>query len=130
MAFSFYFRLHRRTSWLFSPVSFLCQAKPFFLYNGRNQFAFSIYSIFFVHRIFAAITFQLFATLAEVFTFLFIKLFPVETSEKLLGNPVVCSIVSKLFLFLFIMITNIVFLKRKKIFSFQYTLLICHLFLS
>lgn len=48
LAFSFYFRLHRRTSWLFSPVSFLCQAKPFFLYNGRNQFAFSIYSIFFV----------------------------------------------------------------------------------
>ena len=85
-----------------------------FLYEGK-----------FVHRIFAAITFQLFATLAEVFTFLFIKLFPVETSEKLLGNPVVCSIVSKLFLFLFIMITNIVFLKRKKIFSFQYTLLIC-----
>ena len=33
---------------LLSPVSFLCQAKPFFLYNGRNQFAFSIYSIFFV----------------------------------------------------------------------------------
>lgn len=24
------------------------KAKPFFLYNGRNQFAFSIYSIFFV----------------------------------------------------------------------------------
>ena len=89
MAFSFYFRLHRRTSWLFSPVSFLCQAKPFFYIMVRNQFAFSIYSIFlyegkFVHRIFAAITFQLFATLAEVFTFLFIKLFPVETSEKLL----------------------------------------------
>lgn len=42
-----------------------------FLYEGK-----------FVHRIFAAITFQLFATLAEVFTFLFIKLFPVETSEN------------------------------------------------
>lgn len=100
--------------YIMAGISLLSLFTLSFLYEGK-----------FVHRIFAAITFQLFATLAEVFTFLFIKLFPVETSEKLLGNPVVCSIVSKLFLFLFIMITNIVFLKRKKIFSFQYTLLIC-----
>lgn len=100
--------------YIIAGISLLSLFALSFLYEGK-----------FVHRIFAAITFQLFATLAEVFTFLFIKLFPVETSEKLLGNPVVCSIVSKLFLFLFIMITNIVFLKRKKIFSFQYTLLIC-----
>ena len=94
--------------YIIAGISLLSLFALSFLYEGK-----------FVHRIFAAITFQLFATLAEVFTFLFIKLFPVETSEKLLGNPVVCSIVSKLFLFLIIMITNIVFLKRKKIFSFQ-----------
>ena len=104
----------RKIKYIIAGISLLSLFALSFLYEGK-----------FVHRIFAAITFQLFATLAEVFTFLFIKLFPVETSEKLLGNPVVCSIVSKLFLFLFIMITNIVFLKRKKIFSFQYTLLIC-----
>ena len=31
----FYFRLHRRTSWLFSPVSFYAKQNHSFLYNGR-----------------------------------------------------------------------------------------------
>lgn len=84
-----------------------------FLYEGRLK-----------NRIFAAISFQVYGSLSEVMTLSVISLLPSDITKSVLKDTSFCAILSKIFLFLFIIATNLIFLRKRRSFSVQYTILI------
>lgn len=76
------------------------------------------------HRIFAVISFQVYGSMAETIIFLLVSLLPDDMAGKILANNPICAIMSKLFLFFFVVITNMIFLRKKRDVSIQYTLLV------
>lgn len=99
---------------LMTLISFLILLAQTFLYESR-----------FIHRIFAALSFQLIGTLSEFATYILCLLLPQQIREYLLNDYALCAIISKLFLMLMIMIVIITFFRNKEKYSLPYSLLIC-----
>lgn len=66
------------------------------------------------HRIFVTISYQVYCTIAEILIFLIFSLLPENLASALLGNNTFCLLASKFILFLLVIITNLVFLRKKK----------------
>lgn len=98
--------------WITLVSIFLTFAQTF-LYEGRLK-----------NRIFAAISFQVYGSLSEVMTLSVISLLPSDITKSVLKDTSFCAILSKIFLFLFIIATNLIFLRKRRSFSVQYTILI------
>lgn len=76
------------------------------------------------HRLFVSISFQIYATVSELFVFLIYSFLPANISDGLLSNDAYGSICSKIILFIMLNITILFGRKKKETYSLQYSILI------
>ena len=76
------------------------------------------------HRIFVTISYQVYCIIAETLIYAIFLLLPKQLSDTLLANNTFCLLASKFILFLLVVITNLVFHRKTRRYSMQYTALI------
>jgi len=76
------------------------------------------------HRIFATVSFQVYATISEFIVYIIISMLPEEMQAALFSEEAYGGICSKIVLFIILNITMLIFEKRKEFRSIKYSLLV------